>query len=341
MGFVFGGLVLLLTSLFVLSLLFGSVSIPADEVIRALLGQEVTRQSWVTIVQDYRLPKALTAVLAGAALAAAGLALQSLFRNPLADSYVLGVSSGAGLGVALVILTAGVGTTTLLSGLGLVGNIAVIAAASIGAAAVLVLVLLIARRVQHLATLLIVGLMIGYAAGAAVTVLTSTAIPEQLQAYVNWTFGTFGDVTRSQLGLFAVSIAVGIAILVTLAKPLNAMSLGEDAALALGVNVHDTRRLTLIGAAVLTGTVTAFCGPIGFVGVAVPYLARVLLRTGNHILLLPATLLLGSCLALTADLIAQLPGSERILPLNAVIALFGVPIVIWVLLHERRYQGAL
>lgn len=334
----FALLVFALAALFALSLLLGSVSIPAGEVLRALAGGETTRASWATIVLDYRLPKAITAVLAGAALAGAGLLLQTLFRNPLADAYVLGISSGASLGVALVVMSAGVASTGLLSALGLAGDVAVIAAAALGAGVVTLIILAVARRVSNAAVLLICGLMFGYATSALVSIVAHFSIPERLQAFVNWTYGTFGDVSGGQLPLFAGVIVLGVALAFGAVRPLNALLLGEDYARSLGIHLRSARLLLLASAALLAGAVTAFCGPIAFLGIAVPHFARGLLRTSNHALLLPAALLLGGALALAADLIAQAPGAQIVLPLNAVLALSGAPVVIWVVLRQPAWR---
>ncbi|MBE2184984.1 MAG: iron ABC transporter permease [Anaerolineae bacterium] len=338
---VFLVLLLLVAGALAFSLFAGSVYIPPQEVLTALLGGETSRAGWTTIVQDYRLPKALTALLAGAALATAGLLMQTLFRNPLADAYVLGISSGASLGVALVVLSVGAGTATLLGNMGIAGDFAVVAAAAIGAFTVLLIVLLLARRVHSATTLLILGLMFGYITSALVSLLAHFAAPEQLRSFNNWSQGTFGDVTRVQLPIFAIIILLGLAVSVVTAKPLNAMLLGEDYAASLGVNLRRMRYLTIISTALLAGTVTAFCGPIAFLGIAVPHLCRVALRTSSHNVLIPAVILLGAAISLTADLIAHMPGAQIVLPLNAVMALFGAPVVIWVILRQPGLRSGL
>lgn len=324
-----------------LSLFVGSVTIPAHEVLTALLGGETSRNGWTTIVQDYRVPKALTALLAGAALATAGLLMQTMFRNPLADAYVLGISSGASLGVALVVLTVGVGTTTLLGAMGIAGDFAVVVAAAVGSTCVLLLVLVVARRVQSATTLLILGLMFGYITSALVSLLAHFAAPDQLRSFNNWSQGTFGDVTRTQLPIFALVILFGLLIAVISAKPLNAMLLGEDYAASLGVNLRRARYLIIVSTALLAGTVTAFCGPIAFLGIAVPHLCRVALRTSSHNVLIPASVLLGAAIALLADVIAHVPGGQVVLPLNAVLALFGGPVVIWMILRRPGLRNGL
>lgn len=331
------GLLGALLGVFVLSLTLGSVDIPLGDVLKILTGEEPARKTWTTIVLKFRLPKAVTATLAGSALAVAGLQMQTLFCNPLADPFVLGINAGASLGVALVVLSvgvAGVSATSMLAGLGLLGNFGLVFAASAGAGLVLLLMLLVAQRVRSTATLLILGLMVGYAAAALVSLMLYFSITERIQAYINWTFGSFGGVTWSQLHVFAPVVLVALALGLALAKPLNALLLGETYAQTMGVNVRRTRLIIVLSAAVLAGAVTAFCGPIGFVGVAVPHLARNVFRSSDHRLLLPACALLGALLALVADIIAQMPGTQTVLPLNAVTALLGAPVVAWVILRR-------
>ncbi|MBL8154427.1 MAG: iron ABC transporter permease [Anaerolineae bacterium] len=331
-------LLILLVGAFVLSLTIGSVSIPLDQVITILLGGEPSRATWTTIVVDFRLPKALTAIFAGAALGAAGLNMQTLFRNPLADPYVLGISSGASLGVALVVLSLGTTGGALLAGLGLVGDLGLTAAAILGAAAAMLIVIAAASRVQSVMTLLILGLMFGYATGALVSLLLYFSIPERIQAYINWTFGSFGGVNWRQMPLFVGAVTLGLIGTFLHSKPLNALLLGETYARSLGLNVRRARLGILISAALLTGAVTTFCGPIGFLGLAVPHLCRTLLGSADHRILIPASACLGGLLALLADLIAQAPGSQVVLPLNAVTALIGAPVVVLVILRRRNLR---
>jgi len=335
------GLLGALAGMFVLSLTLGSVDIPLGDVLKILVGEEPARKTWTTIVLKFRLPKAITATLAGSALAVAGLQMQTLFRNPLADPFVLGINSGASLGVALVVLSvgvAGVSATSMLAGLGLLGNFGLVVAASTGAGLVLGLMLLVAQRVRSTATLLILGLMVGYATAALVSLMLYFSITERIQSYINWTFGSFGGVTWNQLHVLAPVILVALGLGLALAKPLNALLLGETYAQTMGVNVRRTRLVILLSAAVLAGAVTAFCGPIGFLGVAVPHLARNLFRSSDHRLLLPACALMGALLALVADLIAQMPGTQTVLPLNAVTALLGAPVVAWVILRRSSVR---
>ena len=330
-----GALALVLVAVFLLNLAFGSVRIPLEEVVAVLAGQEASKESWTYIILSFRLPKAVTALLAGAALAVSGLQMQTLFRNPLADPYILGVSAGASLGVALVVLASGA-ATGFLSSVGLVGDLSLIGAAVIGAGGVSALVMVVARQLRQAMTLLILGLMMSYATAAVVSILIYFSVPEQIQAYITWTFGSFGGVTKRQLVLLAPLIGAGLLLAGLLVKPLNALLLGETYARSMGVNVGRVRFWMIAGTSILAGVVTAFCGPIGFLGVAVPHLCRALFHSSDHRILVPATLLMGSTIALLADLVAGLPGSDRVLPLNAVTALLGAPVVVWIILSRSR-----
>lgn len=325
-------LLLLLLAGFALSLSLGSVSIPTGEVINILLGGEPAKAAWGDILFKFRLPKALTAVLVGAALAVSGLQMQTLFRNPLADPFILGVSSGASLGVALIVLGTGAGAAlSFVSGLNALGDFSLAAAASLGAGSVLGAVLLISRRVQNSVTLLVMGLMFGYLTNAVVSLLIYFSQPERVQAFSLWSAGSFGGVTWSQMRVFFPVAALGLSLAFALQKPLNALLLGDDYARSLGLNVRRARFWVIVSASLLAGVSTAFCGPIWFVGVAVPHLARALFRTADHRILLPASLLMGAAFALLADVIAQMPGSQHVLPLNVVLSLFGVPVILWAL----------
>lgn len=329
-----------LIAVFLLSLALGSVPIPLDEILRVLAGGSASRDAWTNIVVKFRLPKALTAALAGAALSIGGLQMQTLFRNPLADPFVLGISSGASLGVALIVLALGAPGMVLLAGVSLLGDFGLAFAASTGSALVLGLVLVVARRVQSSVTLLILGLMFGYGVGAAVSLLLYFSIAERIQAFINWTFGSFGGVTWSQMIVFAPVILVGLGIAFFTSKSLNALLLGEAYAQSMGLNVRRARASIVVSTALLAGAVTAFCGPIGFIGIAVPHVCRTLFDTSDHRVLIPASILLGAITALAADLIAQVPGSQLVLPLNAITALIGAPVVIWIILRGRALGAA-
>lgn len=334
---VLAGLLAGLIGMFLLSLMLGSVRIPLTEVLRILLGGQPERATWATIVLNFRLPRALTATLAGAALAVSGLQMQTLFRNPLADPFVLGVSSGASLGVALVVLSVGIAANApLLAVSGLLSNISLVLAACLGSAAVLLLVLLLARHVQSSVTLLILGMMIGYLSGAIVSLLLYFSIVERIQAYIMWTFGSFGGVTWSQMRVLAPTIMIGLGLAFTLSKSLNALLLGEAYAHSMGLPVRVARSWIIVSAATLAGAVTAFCGPIAFLGIAVPHFCRSLFATADHRVLMPAAVLLGAICAISADLIAQVPGRDIVLPLNAVMALIGAPVVLWIMLRRAH-----
>jgi len=325
--------------LFVMVLAWGSVSIPLDNVARILTTGEADKASWVNIVMKVRLPKAITALLAGAALAVSGLVMQTFFRNPLAGPYILGISSGASLGVGLVVLTGGA-ASGLVIGVGLGGDFLLAAAASVGAALALGIVLIAARRVENSLTLLVLGVMFGSFTSAIVSLLMYFSAPERVQSYIQWTFGSFSTVTTSQLAPLAVGVIVGLILTGGLAKSLNALLLGEEYARTMGLSVGRVRLLIVTGTALLAGTVTAFCGPVGFIGTAVPHLCRAIFNTSDHRVLLPACGLMGACVGLIAALIAELPGSSVILPLNAITALIGAPVVMFVLMRQRQLHKA-
>jgi len=324
---------------FILDLSYGSLKIPASYILRILSGVQTDKPIWHEIVLNIRLTKAITAVLVGSGLAIAGLLMQTFFRNPLADPFILGINSGASLGVALAILSLGAAGSLFLTQINTLGDLGVAAAAILGAALVFGLVLLVSRSVKSSNTLLILGLMFGSATSALVSLLIYFSIPERIQAYMIWTYGSFGGVTWNQLKVMAPVMLVGIAISSLLGKSLNALLLGEDYARSLGLNIGRIRFLILLGASILAGTATAFCGPIGFLGVAIPHIARNLLRTSNHKFLLPAVLILGATAALLADVLTQLPGTDFILPINVITSLFGAPFVLWIILRRKAVSG--
>ena len=339
---VFVGLGALLGSLFVLTLAIGSVPIPVSDVVSVLFGGTTTDSSWVTIIRQVRLPRAVTALLAGAGLGVGGLQMQTLFRNPLADPFILGISSGASLGVALVVLMVGTAGTSLVDSLGLLGNVGVAGAAALGAAGVTVVVLLVSRRVASPATVLIIGLMAGYATSAVVSVLLYSGLGqvERIRAYISWGFGSFAGTTWSELQVMSVAALLGLAIAALTTKPMNALLLGDRYAASMGLHVARTRLLVVLGASLLAGTITAFCGPIAFIGVAAPHMTRGVLRSSDHRLLVPGVVLVGGSIALLAGLVAQLPGTDATLPLNAVTSLIGAPVVVLILLRLRKSARA-
>ena len=331
------GLAIAVAAAFVMALALGSVRIPLVDVLASLTGGEVARPAWREIVWELRLPKALAALFAGAALATSGLSMQTLFRNPLAGPFVLGINSGASLGVALVLLVAGSGEA-LVRGFGVSGSSMLALASVVGAAVVLMAVLSFATKVDDL-TLLVLGVLFGYAASALVSVLLRFSVAERVRVYVEWGFGGFGGVTWSQIPVLTSAVVLGLCMTFASAKTLNALLLGSDYARSLGVSVVASRVWIILATAILAGCVTAFCGPIGFLGVAVPHLARGLFGGDDHRILIPAVALLGALLALIADTLAQVPGASIVLPLNAVTALLGAPVIIVVLLRRPPTAG--
>lgn len=323
----------------VLSLAIGSSAIPPSRVLSAIVGNASGADRAIIIA--VRLPRTMTAVLAGAALGIAGLQMQTLFRNPLADPFALGVSSGASLGVAIVLLGAGSAAADVFgSATGLAGDALITVAAIAGAAAVLVLVLAVSSRIADATAVLILGLMFGYAVSACVTVLVGASAPERLQQWAQWGLGSFAGVTWPRLRLFAPLTALGLAVALLTPKQLNVLLLGDRYARSMGLAVVRARILTMAGASVLAAVVTAFCGPISFVGIAVPHLCRGLLGTADHRVVIPAVVLMGALVALAAQIVSVLPGDGTVLPLNAVTALIGAPTVV-VILFRRRQLGAI
>ena len=327
------GLGLVIVVLFVLNLLLGSVSIPADEVMRILLGGESAKSSWQFIVLQSRLPQAITAMLCGAALAVSGLLLQTAFRNPLAGPSVFGINSGAGLGVALVMLLFGGGLS--VGSLLLSGFAAILLAAFIGAMAVMTVIFFFSTLVRNNVMLLIIGIMIGYLSNSAISLLNFFATDEGVKSYLVWGMGSFGGVSLKNLPVFVTVTLAGIVGALLLIKPLNALMLGDRYAENLGVNILRVRNWLLITTGILTAVTTAFCGPVAFIGLAVPHIARLLLTTDNHRQLLPATLLCGAVVALFCNLLCYLPGEEGVIPLNAVTPLIGAPVIIYVIARKR------
>ena len=320
-------LTVLLAALFAIDIMVGSVSISAHDVWAAITGGECDPIK-AKIIIDVRLMKALVAIMAGAALAVSGLLMQTLFRNPLAGPYVLGVSSGASLGVALFILGApllGVASSPILSSLGVAG------AAWIGSAAVLTMVAAVSRRIKDIMVILILGMMIGSAVSAIVQILQYMSHEEALKSFVVWTMGSLGDVTSSQIWLVAAAIMAGLLIAVIVIKPLNLMLLGEAYARTMGLNIKRTRSLILLSTTLLAGTVTAFCGPVGFIGLAIPHLTRLIFQDADHRKLMPASILLGAIALLICDIVSKL----LTLPINTVTALLGIPIVVWVVIRNK------
>ena len=333
-------IIIIITSilLFLLNIALGSIYIPLKDVIEILFGKESDPESWAIIINKSRLPQALTAMLAGAGLAVSGLQMQTLFRNPLADPSILGVSSGAGLGVALVLMAGGFGGIAI-SALGIFGYLTVTVAALSGAMSVLFVLLLLSRRLLNNATLLIAGIMIGYIAASLISILKFYGMKEDVHSFVIWGLGSFSAVSWSKMQVFCPSILIGLLCSFLLIKPLNVLSLGENYAKNLGINVKRSRFLILLITGFLTSVITAFCGPIAFLGLAVPHLTRGLLHTSNQRTLVPAVMILGAALALFCNLIARMPGFDGALPINAVTGIIGAPIVIWVIVKKSRFYS--
>lgn len=330
------GLLLAGVSMGLLALSWSTVYIPVEQVFRVLLGGEAERQSWTTIVRDIRLPRVATSALVGIGLGLAGLQLQTLFRNPLASPFTLGVSAGASLGVALVVIAIPSGLAYGIGGGGVLGHLGTVAGAGIGAMAVLMLMMAVAARVREMTTVLLFGVVIGALVSALVTVLVYFADAQRTRQFIEWGFGSFHRVRRADLLYLTFAICGGALITAAIAKQLNVLLLGENYAQSLGLDVQRTRMWILISASLLAGTVTAYAGPIGFLGIAIPHLARGLFGTSDHRVLVPATVLIGALLAIGCGILAELPGSSLTLPINAATALFGAPIALWILMRARQ-----
>ena len=322
--------------LFVMNLCFGSVSIPMKEIWAAVFGGDDA--TYRAIVLDYRLPQAITALLAGIGLSVSGLLMQTLFRNPLADPSLLGIRSGASLGVALVVLVAGSFGGIAVSTLSLWSTFGVAMAAFVGAFLVLLLILALSSRLRSMVSLVLVGIMIAYIAGSITDILKFFSQKEGLHSFVIWGMGSFSNVSKAQLPFFAIAVAAGTIGSFLLFKTLNLLLLGERYAENLGVNIKRSSMLIILASGFLTALITAFCGPIAFLGLAVPHIARFLFKSSDHKLLIPATAFLGMDLALFCNLIARLPSFEGNLPINSVTALIGAPIVLWVIFHRQRFS---
>jgi iron complex transport system permease protein len=326
-------LILVLIGCFILNVNLGSVTIPTKEIFKSLFGT-IDNESWQYIIKNYRLPKAITAILVGSGLGISGLLMQTLFRNPLAGPFVLGITSGASLGVALVILGSsmfgGILTTLLISKWSLV------IAASLGSFLVLLAVMIVSTRVRDTMAILIIGLMFGSITAAVVSVLSYFSSAEQLQQYIFWGFGSLGNLSWSELLVFFIIYFFGILLSIISIKSLNTLLLGENYAKSLGLNIKQSRLLIIISTSLLAGTITAFAGPIAFIGLAIPHMTRQIFNTSNHKILLPAVLLFGAIVMLVCDSIAQLPTSDYTLPINAITSLIGAPVVVWLLVRKRK-----
>lgn len=330
-------LCVLLIGSFLLNLMLGSVAIPIDEIISIIFGNESSKQTWNFIIKEFRLPKAYTAILAGMGLSLSGLLMQTLFRNPLAGPFVLGISNGASLGVALLVMSGSILFTGMLE----LGNWGLITAAILGSSAILAMVLAVSVKVKDSVSLLIIGLMVGSATGAIVSVLQYFSEAEVIQAYIIWTFGSLAGTSWEQLSILAPIVLFGIILAFTVQKQLNTFLLGEDYAKGLGISVQKYRTIIIIATCLLAGSITAFCGPIAFIGLAVPHIARAVLNSADHRRLIPSVLLIGAIIMLFCDMISQVPGKDTTLPINATTSLIGAPVVIWVVIRAKRLKSSI
>jgi len=336
-GYIYGcALAGIIVVLMAANLAFGSVDIPLKAVGNILFGGEVEKESWQFIVWESRVPQCITALLCGAALSASGLMLQTVFSNPLADSSILGISSGASLGVALVLLAGG---GSIVAGeFALSGFLSVVAGAFAGAVLVMAVIMFLSVVIKNNVMLLIAGIMIGYVVSSVISLLNFFSTAEGVHSFVIWGMGNFGGVSMAQLPGFSIVTLLGLLVAILLIKPLNALLLGTRYAENLGINIRRIRNWLLLATGLLTAITTAFCGPVAFIGLAVPHMARLMLGTSNHNSLMPVTLLTGSAVALLCNLICILPGEAGIIPLNAVTPLLGAPVIIYVIVNQRKIQ---
>lgn len=324
----------LLALSFLLNISLGSVGVPLKEVFQALIGAGSSKESWDFIIVQYRLPKALTAVLVGSGLGVAGLIMQTLFRNPLAGPFVLGLSSGASLGVAILLLGAGAFGGFLSAAL--VSEWSLVIASALGSFLVLLAVLSVTLRVKDTMAILIIGLMFGSVTSAVVAVLSYFSNAEKLQQYVFWSFGSLGNQAWESVLILALCVILGLLVAFASVKSLNALLLGENYAKSLGIRMRRTTLLLILATSLLAGSITAFAGPIAFIGLAIPHIARQWIHSSNHRVLMPAVILMGAVVMLLCDSLAQLPLSEYTLPINAITSLVGAPVVIWLLVRKKK-----
>ena len=320
--------------LFLINISLGSVSIPLKEVFNSLIGGTPTKETWHYIIVNYRLPKAIAAILVGMGLSISGLLMQTLFRNPLAGPYVLGLSSGASLGVAIIILGAALMPSFLATFL--LSSYGIVLASSLGSFAVLLAVLTVSHRLRDTMAILIVGLMFGSLTSAIVGTLTYFSTAEQLQKFTFWSLGNLGNLSWTAIVILTCCVVSGLLLSIFSIKPLNALLLGENYAKSLGLNYKKSRMIIIFATSILAGSITAFAGPIAFVGLAVPHIAKLVFQTSNHTILFWSTILFGALIMLVCDSISQLPGSDITLPINAVTSIFGAPIVIWLLIRKQK-----
>lgn len=334
--FLFISFTLLLVCFFVMDLISGQVSIPLKEILKILTGQEASKSTWEYIILNFRLPKAITAILVGMGLSISGLLMQTLFRNPLAGPYVLGLSSGSSLGVAFVILGAGFLPSFLNSAV--LSSYGIVLASCLGSFLVVLAILIVAQRLRNTMSILIVGLMFGSFAGAIVNVLSYFSTAEQLQKFTFWSMGNLGNLSWNSIGILGTVVGIGLLLSLFSIKSLDALLLGENYAKSVGLNFKKARFIIIVATSILAGSITAFAGPIAFIGLAVPHIAKLLFQTSNHKILFFSTLLIGGILMLICDIISQMPYLSMTLPINAITSIMGAPIVIWLLIGKKNIQ---
>ncbi len=324
---------LLLLSLF-LNIALGQVNIPLKEIFKGMFGSGADKETWQYIIVNFRIPKAITAVLTGIGLSTCGLLMQTLFRNPLAGPYVLGLSSGSSLGVAFVIM----GASLLPVGLAnlMLSSYGIILASCMGSFMVLLLVLVVSQKLRDTASILIVGLMFSSFASAIVSVLTYFSSAEELQKFTFWSMGSLGNLSWANIVILAIAVSVGLTLALFSVKALDTLLLGENYAKSMGLNIKKTRYLIIFATSLLAGSITAFAGPIAFIGLAVPHLSKLVFQTSNHKVLFAGTLLIGAVIMLFCDTVSQLPGFDFTLPINAITSIIGAPVVIWLLVRKRN-----
>lgn len=332
-NYIFILLGIILIVLFITDLLTGPVSISLSDLVKLIRGEG--DQDILPVLYEFRLPRALTAVLAGMALSVSGLQMQTVFQNPLAGPYVLGISSGASLGVAVLVL----GLSSVISfNISLVFNSwAIVAAAWLGSGLVLVLIMIVSVRLRDIMTVLILGIMFASAVSALVSIMQYFSSESMLKSFVIWTMGSLGNLSWQQLNVLTLSVMTGLLMSVLSVKKLNALLLGEDYAMSIGLRIRPARILIFISTSILAGSVTAFCGPLAFIGIAVPHICRLIFASSSHNYLVPGTMLCGSIALLASDIISQLPGSGRILPVNSVTALIGIPVLVWIIIRRNKF----
>lgn len=334
--FLFASLTFLMLVLFLMDIGLGQVSIPLKEVFKCLTGQEASKETWQYIIVNFRLPKAITAILVGMGLSISGLLMQTMFRNPLAGPYVLGLSSGSSLGVAFLILGASF-LPSMFSSL-ITSSYGIITASWLGSFVVLSAVLIVAQRLRNTMAILIVGMMFGSFTSAFVGVLTYFSTAEQLQKFTFWSLGNLGNLSWTSIIILAVSVFIGLFLSLISIKSLDAMLLGENYAKSMGLNIKKVRLIIIFATSILAGSITAFAGPIAFIGLAVPHITKLVFQTSNHRILFWGTLLFGAIIMLLCDIVSQVPGTDIILPINAITSIIGAPVVIWLLVQKRTIQ---